>query len=641
LVRLRIPVAAVFLLAAARAMEPAAALADDTDAGSAASLGTMSIEDLASIEVSSVSKTTEKLSDAAASIYVITHDDIMRSGATTLPEILRLAPNLEIAQYSANSYAITARGMNGTLANKLLVLVDGRSIYSPIYGGVYWDTQMVLPEDIDRIEVISGPGGTLWGANAVNGVINIITRKSSDTQGGYATAAAGNLAGDSALQYGGKLGADATYRLYGAGSFERDGELSSGMKAIDGWHRYQEGFRTDWNRSQDLVTVEGDIYQQREEQAGTQDMWLSGKDLVARWNHTLDGGSELQVQAYYDDTRRFTDDGGGGFLIDTYDVEAQHSFSPNSWNHVVWGVGDRIEEYQTTNIPALQILPSSDMFNLGNVFVQDTIDVSSTVKLIPGVKVEWDPYVGAQELPSLRASWKFTPDQLLWAAVSRAVRAPTPYDRDLNLYLGPIHFLTGGPEFQSEKLISYEIGYRAQPLPRLSFSMTGFDDVYNELRSIEVNPTGGVFPLQWGNLMEGSIYGVEAWGTYSVTDWWRLSAGFNVQHEQLKFQMQSSQLGGILKAGDDPNHQESLRSSMNLPHDVLLDVYLRHIGELHNPVVSAYEELNGRVAWNVTPSVQLSLSGFNLLRSRHLEFVNPPVAEYVARSFLAGVQLRF
>ncbi len=553
----RLPLAALLLLA----MAPAAALADDADGGSAASLGTMSIEDLASIEVSSVSKSAEPLSDAAASIYVITHDDIMRSGATSLPEILRLAPNLEVAQYSANTFAITARGMNGTLADKLLVLIDGRSVYSPLYAGVYWDTQMVVPEDIDRIEVISGPGGTLWGANAVNGVINIITRKSSDTQGGYATAAGGNLNGDGVLQYGGKLGADATYRLYGSGSFERDGELSSGMKAIDGWHRYQEGFRVDWNRSQDLVTIEGDIYQQREEQAGTQDSWLSGKDLVARWNHTLDGGSELQVQAYYDDTRRFTDDGGGGFLVDTYDVEAQHSFSPNSWNHVVWGAGDRIEEYQTTNIPALQILPSSDMFNLGNVFVQDTIDVSSTVKLIPGVKVEWDPYVGAQELPSIRTSWKVTPDQLLWAAVSRAVRAPTPYDRDLNLYLGPIHFLTGGPEFQSEKLIAYEIGYRAQPLPRLSFSMTGFDDVYNELRSIEVNPHGGVFPLQWGNLMEGSIYGVEAWGTYSVTDWWRLSAGFNVQHEQLKFQMQSSQLGGILKAGDDPNHQESLRSA--------------------------------------------------------------------------------
>jgi iron complex outermembrane recepter protein len=219
--------AAIALLAlASGAAAPVAAYADDADAASPSDLGQLSIEDLASIEVSSVSKTPEPLSDAAAAIYVITHDDIMRSGATSLPEILRLAPNLEVAQYSANSYAISARGMNGTLANKLLVLIDGRSVYSPLYGGVYWDTQMVLPEDIDRIEVISGPGGTLWGANAVNGVINIITRISSDTQGGYATAAGGNLNGDGALQYGGKIGADATYRLYGSGSFARDDQLS-------------------------------------------------------------------------------------------------------------------------------------------------------------------------------------------------------------------------------------------------------------------------------------------------------------------------------------------------------------------------------------------------------------------------------
>jgi iron complex outermembrane receptor protein len=621
------------------AVGPIAAHAADRE--SPPDLGQLSIEDLASIEVSSVSKTSEPLSDAPAAIYVITQDDIIRSGATSIPEMLRLAPNLEVAQFNANTYAISARGFNGVLANKLLVLIDGRSVYSPLYAGVYWDAQQVLPEDIERIEVISGPGGTLWGANAVNGVINIITRKSSDTQGGFASVGGGNLDGDGAVQYGGKVGANATYRLYGTGFYDRDHQQSSGLKAMDGWHKYQGGFRLDWSPSADLVTVQGDAYRGREEQLAAEDQFLSGQNLVARWTHRLDGGSELQVQAYYDNTHRFTDNGGGGFALDTFDIDIQHSFSPNAWNSIVWGGGDRVSYYRITNIAAIQFLPSSRTTNLGNIFFEDTISLSRTVKLIPGMKVEWDPYVGSEFLPSLRASWKFTDANLLWAAVSRAVRSPTPYDRDINLFIGPVRFLTGGQDFRSETLTAYEVGYRTQPTPQVTVSVSTFDNVYDNLRSIEVNPAGGILPLQWGNMMEGSVYGVEAWGSYGVNDWWRLSAGFNVQHEKLKFKFGSSQFGGTQQAGDDPNHQVSLRSSMNLSRDVALDLYLREVGELHNPVVSSYTQMNARVAWEVTQSLQLSVSGFNLLRSRHVEFVNPPIAEYVARSFLVNARLNF
>jgi iron complex outermembrane receptor protein len=623
--------AAVARDGAAHAAEPAAP----------DNLGDLSIEDLTKIEVSSVSKSAEPLIDAPAAIYVISHDDVMRSGATSIPEILRLAPNLQVAQMDAHTFAITARGFNSPLADKLLVLIDGRSIYSPLYAGVYWDTPQVLPENIERIEVISGPGGTLWGANAVNGVINIITRDANETQGGLLTMGAGNRNGDGAVQYGGKIGADTAYRLYGAGLFVRDNEQASGQKNVDGWHKYQTGFRLDWSPSRDLVSLEGDAYEGREEQPGRGNQLVAGNNLLARWTHRFEGGSSLQMQAYYDTVRRFTDDAGGGFAMDTYDLDIQHSVSPNGWNSVVWGASERINAYRITNVPAFQFIPSGGSKNLTSIFVQDTISLSPTLKLIPGVKIEWEPYVGAELLPSLRASWRFTPINLLWAAVSRAVRSPTPYDRDVAEFIGATKFLTGGSDFRSEQLTAYEAGYRTQPVARLSLSVSVFDNVYDTLRSIEVNPAGGILPLQWGNRMEGNVYGIEAWGSYGVTEWWRLSAGANLQHEHLKFKSGSSELGGTQQSGDDPNHQISLRSSMNVRPDVALDIDLREIGKLHNPVVSSYTEMNARVAWDATPQLELSLSGFNLLRSRHLEFVTSSAAVYVARSFVAAARLRF
>jgi iron complex outermembrane recepter protein len=257
------------------------------------------------------------------------------------------------------------------------------------------------------------------------------------------------------------------------------------------------------------------------------------------------------------------------------------------------------------------------------------------------MKIEWEPYVGPELLPSLRASWRVAEAHLLWAAVSRAVRSPTPFERDINEFIGPFKFLSGGSTFRSEQLTAYEVGYRAQPLQQATLSVSFFDNVYDSLRSVEVNPTSGFLPLQWGNEMDGSVYGVEAWASYGVTDWWRLAAGANLQHEKLRFKAGSSQLGGTQQSGDDPNHQLSLRSSMNLPHDLALDLMLREVGKLHNPEVSSYVELNARIGWAVSPRLDLSLSGSNLLHSRHVEFVASPVATYVGRSFVASAQVRF
>jgi len=306
------------------------------DQGSSADLTQLSLEDLSAIEVSSVSKSAELLSDAPAAIYVITHDDIIRSGAVTIPEMLRLAPNLEVAQINSTSYAISARGFNGQIADKLLVLIDGRTVYTPIFAGVYWDMQYVPPEDIERIEVISGPGGTLWGANAVNGVINIITRKSSDTQGAVASVSAGNQMGDGYLQYGGRANADTTYRVYvdrlAIGGDQTEGEMS----AFDKWHKSQGGFRFDWSPANNLVTVQGDLYGGNEEQLATDGQYISGANVLGRWTHGFDGGSNLQVQAYFDDTRRYVSSGGGGGDgLNSFDLDAQHDFALNSWNKIV------------------------------------------------------------------------------------------------------------------------------------------------------------------------------------------------------------------------------------------------------------------------------------------------------------------
>ena len=545
-------------------------------------------------------------------------------------------------------------GFNGQIADKLLVLIDGRSVYTPIFAGVYWDMQYVPPEDIDRIEVISGPGGTLWGANAVNGVINIITRKSSDTQGGVASISAGNLAGNGYLQYGGRANADTTYRVYVDRLSDANDQTEAGTSAYDEWHKSQGGFRFDWSPAENLVTVQGDLYGGNEEQLATDGQFISGANLLSRWNHTFDGGSNLQVQAYFDDTRRFVSGGGGGGEgLNTFDLDIQHDFALNDRNKVVWGGGARVDQFEIFGSPGFEFSPNAGKLNYTNIFIEDTISVTDRVKLIPGIKLEDDAYVGFEPLPSLRASWKITDANLLWAAVSRAVRTPTPFDRDVQGG-GPPPLLIGGADFQSEKLVAYEIGYRTQPTPNTSLSVSTYYNDYKSLRSVDFTST--FFPVAFANFTQGDTYGVEVWGTYKVTDWWRLSAAFNIQHENLAFNVPLTP--GILAAfeapfvsslvnqtigytGDDPTHQASLRSSMDFVHNVTWDAELREVGALPNPYVSSYVELNSRVGWAVSSSLSLAFSGFNLLHTQHLEFGAGAGAVEVGRSFLANIQVRF
>jgi iron complex outermembrane receptor protein len=622
-------------------------------ASAASDLSGLSIEELANIDISSVSKADQPLSQAPAAIYVITHDEIIRSGATRLAEILRLAPNLQVAQVTAASYAISARGFNGTAAGKLLVLIDGRSGYTPFFSGVFWDMQDVPPETIERIEVISGPGATLWGANAVNGVINIITRSSRDTQGGVLEVDAGSLQRRVSLRYGGALGEGLTWRLYAEAADHDHDVTASGANARDGWRQNQAGFRLDWTPGHDLVTLQGDLYDGSEHQLRVNNQAVSGHNLLARWTRQLDGGSNLQVQAYYDYLERKVPGVFGDFLH-TYDLDVQHSFALGGSHEIVWGGGYRRTKDRFPIVPGNPnsrpftqfFLPESRSLDLGNLFAQDTIALSPSLRLTVGLKLEDDPYGGVEPLPSVRLSWQATDTRMLWAAVSRAVRAPSRLDRDFYQVLGST-VIIGPGDFQPESLVAYELGYRGQPSPRASISISAFYNVYDDLRTFERPPAGG-FPITVENRMEGETYGVEAWGAYQVNEWWRLTAGANWLHEDLRFKARSWRLGGIHSAGNDPDYQAAVGSMMTLPNDLALDLHLRRVGTLPSPASPAYTELNGRLGWALTKSVELSVSGFNLLNDHHPEFGSVKSSVQVGasgvetgRSVVVGARLRF
>ena len=609
-------------------------------------LSNLSIEQLAQIPVRSASKRDQPLSQAPASLYVIDHDMIVRSGALTVPEMLRLAPNPQVYQQSPSSWAITARGLNGSKAaqsfsNKLLVLVDGRTVYTPLFSGVYWDLPDLLPDDIERIEVISGPGATLWGANAVNGVINIITRSAQATAAGaFVDVDAGTNEQVAGLRVAGAAGKNLSYRVYGRWLNQDGAHFPGDGAARDGWHRLGGGFRLDWTpAAEDNLSLQGDIFGGRERQGSAHED-VSGHNLVLRWNRDFSANQQLQVQAFYDRFKRSSEPNNGSFFANTYDVDAQHSFAFGSRNQIVWGGGARLVHYRIDGTPSLYFAPASRDLFLGNLFVQDTFALSKAVSVTAGLKGEHDPYVGWSLLPDVRLSVTPSNSTLVWAAVSHAVRSPTPFDEDVQERVGTIVALSGNRQFRTEKLTAYELGLRVQPLASLSFSATGFYHHYDDLRTVEVG-TGPatVLNLFWGNGLAGHSYGLEAWANASPLPWWTLSAGATLLKEDFHFKSgATAPFVGAAQNGIDPGHWLTLRSSMNLGRRVMFDLDLRTVAKLDGSTgVPAYTELGGRLAWNVADRLALVLSGANLLHKRHLEY---PGGDEISRKILVGLQWR-
>jgi iron complex outermembrane receptor protein len=619
-------------------------LADEAKPPASEDLSNLSIEQLANIQVRSASKRPQPLSDVPAAMYVIDHEQIVRSGALTIPEMLRLAPNLQVYETSPNNWVVTARGLNGlpfaqSTSNKLLVLIDGRTVYTPLFSGVYWDLPDLLPDDVERIEVISGPGATLWGANAVNGVINIITRSASSTSGLFAQAQAGTAEQVAGLRFAGQAGPQLAYRAYARWLRGDADSVPSGASAHDAWHRLGGGFRLDWTPSNlDVVTLQGDAFGGREEENPPGGGQISGRDLMLRWNRGMGEGQQLQVQAFYDRIARGQTPSAPALHIDTYDFDAQDSLSLGGRNQLVWGGGARVTSYAINGLPTFFFVPDNRNLFLGNIFIQDTFAIAKRVTLTGGIKAEHDPYVGWSLLPDVRLALRPSGSTLLWAAVSHAVRSPTPFDEDVREFAaGNVVTLSGDRAFRTEKLTAYEIGLRATPLAGLSFSATGFYHHYDDLRSVEIGTGPGLLNLVWGNGLEGHSYGLEAWASASPLPWWTLSAGATLMHEAFHFKPGSSGIIGTFQNGVDPTHYFTARSSMNLGRSVTLDLDLRAVGHLQNGGVPAYAELGGRLAWNVSDHLAFTLTGANLLHKRHVEY---PGGDEIPRKILAGLEWR-
>lgn len=601
----------------------------------------LTLEQLLEMKVLSASKKVESIADAAAAIYVVTNEDIMRAGVTTIPDALRMVPGVNVAQSDSNSWAISIRGFNSALANKLLVLLDGRTIYNPVFGGVLWEAQDLVLEDIERIEVVRGPGGTLWGANAVNGVINIITKNSRNTQGNLVSAVAGNdELGTLSTRHGGVLANDGFYRVYAKG-FKRDNSLTpNGDEAYDGWDGFRTGFRADWN---DSFTLQGDAYRNRTEQrrphfslaapfAAIQDQTIKydGINLLGRWVDAHEDGSQFSIQSYIDWAKR---DEPINFIDDriTYDVETQYNFSPTNRNEIIAGAGLRYLVDKEIGDNNVSFSPESRHNTIYSAFLQDKITLLPQQLFVTlGSKVEHNEFSGAEVQPNIRLQWHANDNQTLWASVSRAVRTPTPIEENLTSTLATaanvrIAFVPNA-DFKSEKLTAYEVGYRYQITQGFSADLTTFYNDYDYLETTSVqsptlvnngtDPLYILVPVKFTNNMKGKSDGFEAAFNWSVNKNLKVAFNYSYLHINLTT-LDPTQTGGETIY---PMQQSGLRIFWNISEDWTLDTTTYYVDKLPGFNIDHYVRLDLNVGGQITPRLRFNLVGQNLLDNRHMEF---------------------
>lgn len=569
----------------------------------APNLADLSLEQLSNLEVTSAGKRGQRLSEVAASVYVIRGEDIRRSGATTLPEALRLAPNLFVARAGATQYAITARTGADVLSNKMLVLVDGRTVYSPLFSGVFWEAQAMPIEDVDRIEVLSGSGGTLYGSNAFHGVINVITRSAQQTGGALVSTTLGSDERVLTARYG-VADEGKGWRLYARrGEFDRS-DTEGGPPLQDASRRNSAGFRSDRGDADSLWTVDGQLFSHRMEDPQGQREYRGGH-LLARYVRTEPGGARTQWQAYID---RFELDRTGYIAdtLDTFDVEVQSLTKLPRGHLVLWGGGWRHQRDRATN-RSVSLVPPHRILNLGNVFVQDewTLD---PVKLTLGVKAEHNSYTGMEFLPNARVAWEPVGGSLVWGGWSRVVRTPARIDRDA---LAPP--LLPSPNFDSEVAHIVEVGYRGQLLASTSFSATLFHHDFARLRSFDAAPGGGTF----NNNVEGTLTGIEAWGEFRPAERWRLQAGF--VHQRPRYHPVPGSAPLLSFQGNDPRTRITLQASWDITPRTELFVAARHVSGLPQPSVPSYTSVDVRFGWHATPQLEVALLLRNLAGS-HVEW---------------------
>lgn len=652
----------------------------------------MNLEELMNLEITSVGKKKQKLTEAASAVFVITQEDLRRSGVTSIAEALRMVPGLQVARIDANKWAVSSRGffgLSGRFENKLLVMIDGRSVYTPLFSGVFWELQDTLLADIERIEVIRGSGATLWGTNAVNGVINIITKNARDTQGNLLSGGVGTEEKSIAkIRHGGTIADNTFYRLY-AKYIDRDAAtLPSGQDAADDWNTLLAGFRLDREGAgRDAFTLQGDIFAVGTGEtvttplpappfAETTDERYTnrGGNLLGRWKRSLSNTAELAFQAYYDRTEYNTQYMGS--VVDTFDFDFQNRFKWQEDQEIIWGVGYRHILDHIDNTYAGYMVPDSDHYDIFNFFLQDDIIlISERLNLILGSKFEHNDFTGLEIQPNARLLWQIAERQSAWAAVSRAVRTPSRGETNSTLRMALPDYLSGpqqtsvqlqiigNPQLASETLIAYELGYRWQPRDFLTFDLAVFYNDYDKVRlgkvldpGMEYSSTSDgplmVIPYKVQNILYGESHGIELTSDWRVTDWWRLQSAYTFLQMNVRSDDGTLALINIEDLNDrSPRHQWSLRSSMDVARNLELDLWGRYVdaiktinGTFDTIDVDGYFTLDARLGWNITRDLKFSLVGQNLLNNHHIEFVSEifqtSPAE-VERSVYALFTLRF
>ncbi len=606
---------------------------------SSSKLKKMSLEDLMNIEVTSVSMRAEKLTEVASAIQVITGNDIEHSAATRLPEALRLAPNLQIAQAGSHDWSVTARGFSGLpssggyLANKLLVMIDGRSVYSPLFGGVFWDVQNVMLEDVDKIEVVSGPGGTLWGANAVNGVINIVSKSSRETQGLYFSGATGSALYDyAAVRIGARSKADTNlyYRIYAQHFDQNSTLLQNGTTAKDAWDMVQGGFRMDYYPSKaNTFTLQGDFYggDENKDSLNTHQI-TNGQNVLGRFTHVFSETSELKIQAYYDRTWRNepTTAAPFSYSLTTYDVTVQHRFALGRRNSLLYGVGFRSERDQASR----SFNPLGIYMPVYSAFIQDEITISpQLLKLTIGSKFENNVFTGNELQPCARMAWTPSGMSTVWTSVSMAVRTPSRFDAD---------FAPSSTPFQSEKLMAYELGYHLTPGQRLSFSFATYFNHYNDLRSLD--QFGANTPLIIANDQRAESWGFEFNANYKLADWCHLKGGYTYFNRNIWAVNPAVLSASVAFESVDPHSTIALQAMTDITKHISFDLVGRYVDPLlATPVttaVPAYSTCDARLAWH-NKLFEVSLAGQNLLQAQHIEVGTIEIS----RTFYAKIVCRF
>jgi iron complex outermembrane recepter protein len=670
----------------AAALLSAALLAATVATATEPSTADLSLEDLLKVEVTTASRKSQSVANTAAAVFVITRDDIQRSGATTIPEALRLAPGVHVAKLSSERYAISVRGETSRFANKLLVLLDGRSVYSILFSGVLWEFEGTLLEDVERIEVIRGPGGSLWGANAVNAVINIITKKPRDTQGSLLIASAGTVERSfGALRHGGAT-ENGHYRVWAQGYTTEASLDKGGNEAYDAARHARAGFRTDWNvNAITRATLSGGVYD-----AKSDDLWArpsvtsptgtrntvvpfnsTGVNLLGRAEWAISENQEAALQMFVNDSGVTT-----SVLKEdrsTFDVDFQHRVISKS-HDFIWGANNRTSRDRISIFDTFRILPTKRTLSASSVFFQDewTI-VPNTFRLVVGLRLEHNPFTGFEPQPNIRFLWTPSIEHSYWAAASRAVRTPSRSERDAVVDAfaipaqGQIPAILAqrtnvrGDELDSERVNVYELGYRGKLSSTLSVDIAAFAsrspniaaNVTGEQRIVFANPAPYLLQDLYGvNALTLKTRGLEVVADWQAAPWWRIQSAYVYTATSARSKL--NDVVAISEAASresaTPRHQVSLRSSMTFDRAHALDLWWRHVGEVAGTTglipstVPAYTELNARYAFQLAKGIEVSLGGQNLLKKSHAEFISnflPSLPLDVRRNVYARVKWQF